>query len=183
MKNLSKLIIFAVGVAVGATSAWYFAKRKYEAITQEEIDSVKEVFQRNRKNPKENEFDKLVKSYGDILTTCNYVSKKSDIFSVKDEHKKIEELLLPEMISDDVFGDNDDFETMTLFWYADKILADYDNEVIDNIDDVVGKETLKYLDACRGDVIYVRNPKLKCDYEICKDKRKFSNLIKEDIYE
>jgi len=42
--TLSKVLIFAAGAAVGSVAAWKICKDRYEAIIEEEINSVKEKF-------------------------------------------------------------------------------------------------------------------------------------------
>lgn len=39
-------LAFIIGAATGSVATWYLLKDKYEALAQEEIDSVKEVFLR-----------------------------------------------------------------------------------------------------------------------------------------
>jgi hypothetical protein len=47
---IKNLVIFVVGAGVGALLTYQFVKTKYEAVAQEEIDSVKEVFARTDKD-------------------------------------------------------------------------------------------------------------------------------------
>ena len=44
MNKLLQAFGFVVGAAVGSATTWYFTKRKYETIAQEEIDSVKKTY-------------------------------------------------------------------------------------------------------------------------------------------
>ena len=47
---MNKLFIFIAGAGIGAGTAWYFTKKKYEKIADEEIESVKEHFERRKKD-------------------------------------------------------------------------------------------------------------------------------------
>lgn len=47
---MNKLFIFIAGVGVGAASTWYFVKKKYEKLADDEIESVKEHFERRKKD-------------------------------------------------------------------------------------------------------------------------------------
>lgn len=47
---MNKLFIFIAGASIGAGTAWYFTKKKYEKIADEEIESVKEHFERRKKD-------------------------------------------------------------------------------------------------------------------------------------
>ena len=44
MSKSINFMLFIFGAAVGSAATWTYAKKKYELIAQEEIDSVKEVF-------------------------------------------------------------------------------------------------------------------------------------------
>lgn len=48
----NKVLIFSLGVAVGAVASWFIAREKYRKIADDEIASVKEVFQRKKKKRK-----------------------------------------------------------------------------------------------------------------------------------
>ena len=64
MKNqLSNIIIFAAGAAIGSAVTWKLLKTKYEQIAQEEIDSVKAVFSR-REESDDSEEDEDEDYYG-----------------------------------------------------------------------------------------------------------------------
>lgn len=47
--KLSNVVIFAIGAAIGSLATWKFVKTKYEKIANEEIESVKEIFSKNRR--------------------------------------------------------------------------------------------------------------------------------------
>ena len=50
--NMDKKVIFSflIGATVGSITTWKLLKTKYEQITQEEIDSVKDVYSKNYGN-------------------------------------------------------------------------------------------------------------------------------------
>ena len=60
MSKSINFMLFIFGAAVGSAATWMYAKKKYELIAQEEIDSVKEVFSKreNSNTVKEAEFNK-----------------------------------------------------------------------------------------------------------------------------
>ena len=45
---LSNAIMFAAGAAVGSVVTWKLIKTKYEQLVQEEIESVREVYSRDK---------------------------------------------------------------------------------------------------------------------------------------
>ena len=73
MSNKALLSLgFIIGAATGSAVTWYLLKDKYEALAQEEIDSVKEVFLR-----REQELKILIKK-NQILKSMRGGWKKKD---------------------------------------------------------------------------------------------------------
>ena len=61
MSNKALLSLgFIIGTATGSAVTWYLLKDKYEALAQEEIDSVKEVFLRREQELKDQSVKKTV---------------------------------------------------------------------------------------------------------------------------
>ena len=53
-------LAFIIGTVTGSVVTWYLLKDKYEALAQEEIDSVKEVFLRREQELKDQSVKKTV---------------------------------------------------------------------------------------------------------------------------
>lgn len=51
MNKLSYFLVFAVGAISGSAATYHFVKKKFEAISNEEIRSVKESFKKDIMNP------------------------------------------------------------------------------------------------------------------------------------
>ena len=81
----------------------------------------------------------------------------------------------PYVISPDEFSENEDYETESLTYYSDGILADDRDNIID-IDMVVGRESLNHFGEYEDDSVFVRNEELKTDYEILLDTRRYSDI-------
>lgn len=176
MCNLKTLFIFALGAAVGSVVSWKLTKTKYEQIAQEEIESVKEHFtvpgssraigesvpEEEPDNPEESDME----PYKNLMIKLGYEPEKEEESVV----------IKPYVISPDEFGEEDDYETISLTYYSDGILTDDMNERIDNVDDVVGKDSLTHFGEYEDDSVFVRNERLKCDYEILLDMRKYSEV-------
>lgn len=168
MKNSLYFMSFLAGAAIGSLITWQFVKNKYEQIAQEEIDSVKEVF------GKKAEAEEIKKS--DIL---DYESKVTELgYTKKPENKKEEDVLMdkPYVISPEEFGQFDDYETISLTYYADSVLADDNDELVNDVDNIVGFDSLNHFGEYEEDSVFVRNDRLKCDYEILLDKRKYADV-------
>ena len=172
---MNKLFIFAAGAAIGSIVTWKLVKDKYARIAQEEIDSVKEVFsRRNQPNePVEEENEEPVPTseevveYKDIINSCGY----SAVERVETMHDK------PYVIEPGVFGEDPDYETVSLSYYADGVLTDENNCIIDpgEIESLIGEESLDHFGEYEDDSVFVRNEERKTDYEILAIQNNYGN--------
>ncbi|MFA7675061.1 MAG: hypothetical protein WCY38_03245 [Endomicrobiia bacterium] len=195
--NKTKFIMFILGAAVGSIVTWRYVEKKYEQIAQDEIDSVKEVFSKREMDfTEETEVvDARIKAdnakekpsvveYAARLREQGYTNY-SDIGTEDEEEVKKESMTVdkPYVIAPEEFGEFDDYEKISLTYYADQILADDNDELVDDVEDVVGFDSLNSFGEYEDDSVFVRNDRLKCDYEILLDQRKFSNVRKRKPHE
>lgn len=68
------------------------------------------------------------------------------------------------------------YETTTLFYYKDRVVADDDYNVITDIIGTIGDEALETFGRYEEDAVYVRNDILGIDYEILLDERSFYKI-------
>lgn len=88
----------------------------------------------------------------------------------------------PYIISPEEFGEISSYEKISLTYYIDGVLADDDDEVIYDIENIIGNESLNHFGEYEDDSIFVRNDKLKCDYEVLLDQREFSKMLESKPY-
>lgn len=164
MDNNVKIIFgFTLGVAAGVVATWKFFKTKYETISREEIDSVKEVYSK-KNNPREQ-----VEEYKEMVNDLCYKNKeKGGSESMKNQ--KIE------VIPPDEYGIEDDYDLIELIYYADGVLVDDGNYPIEDVDETVGPEALDSFGEWEDDEVYVRNDERKCYYNILRDNSNYSDL-------
>lgn len=163
-------VTFVIGAAAGAFATWQYAKKKYEAIAQEEIDSVKEAFKKS--SVKESVFVEEVSSVEKIVADNHYAKiepNESKDISVRTDY--------PYVISPDEFGEMAEYEKISLTYYSDGQLADDCDELVDDVDATVGQSSLNHFGEYEDDSVFVRNDRLKCDFEILMDYRKYSDVI------
>lgn len=72
----------------------------------------------------------------------------------------------PYVISPEDFGEYEDYETISLTYYKDKVLTDELNEIVEDIEETVGEESLNHFGEYEDDSVFVRNDSKRCDYEI-----------------
>lgn len=68
-------LAFIIGTVTGSVVTWYLLKDKYEALAQEEIDSVKEVFSRREQELKDKSVKRLLLKALKIRTKKNQILK------------------------------------------------------------------------------------------------------------
>lgn len=181
---------FIIGAASGATVAWYLLKDKYETLAQEEIDSVKEVFARREQEMKDETVKRNVaegikdsdrtkpdlKEYAEQLKKNGY-TRYSDLSA--DDEGVSDKQTKPYVIPPEQFGDDENYDQISLTYYADGVLADENDEVIDDVEETVGIESLNHFGEYENDSVFVRNDTRKCDYEILLDQRTYSEVAEE----
>lgn len=169
------LIFFTAGAAAGFFTARALLKQRYEQLAQEEIDSVKAAFARHEKAAKKKEKEPQKKeeqaTYRKYVETLQYTQPQ--------EEAPME--LKPHVISPDDFGDMDNYDEISLTYYADGTLTDdHDHPMSDEeIEETVGRNSLTHFGEYEQDSVFVRNDKLKADYEILLDPRTYAQVLQE----
>ena len=125
----------------------------------------------------------------DPVATANYIDYsapyRTSSKSVKIEKKFVEDEKgaasndEPYIISPDDFMASS-YESSTLLYYADGVLADSDNNVISSYIGLIGPKALNSFGQYQEDTVFVRNDKLKTDFEIILDTREFSKIRREN---
>ena len=198
---LSNFIIFATGAVIGSVVTWKIIKTKYEQIAQEEINSVKEVFSKREDELKWNHSGEPIGKVENVEKTEDGIKfsatvnkpdlqeyaakiKKEGYFNYsnpsepKDEEKKEESNMnKPYVIPPEEFGEADGYNTISLTYYIDGYLADDDYDVVEDVDDIIGLESLNHFGDYEDDSVFVRNDRLMTDYEILLDQRNYLDII------
>lgn len=180
-EQLKNLLIFSAGAIIGTVATWTFVKTKYEQMAQDEIEEIRDLYLKKSHTIEKEELkdeptqveEDLAEDYKKRIENLGYVKQK-DIEGGKRD-MKIDE---PYIITPDEFGDQDNYETNTLTYYSDGVLTDETGIIVDNVDEVVGNDSLKHFGEYEDDTVFVRNDRHECDYEIQKDTRKFTDVFR-----
>ena len=86
----------------------------------------------------------------------------------------------PYVVSPDEFGDADDYDIITLNYYADGVVADDWNDPIEDIGATIGEDFASHYGEYEEDVVYVRNDRLKVEYEILRSNLRYEDMAKDD---
>ena len=75
------------------------------------------------------------------------------------------------------YGEDESYDAIGLTYYADGTLArDDDDTVIENIDDTIGINSLKYLGEYADGVLYIKNDILGEYYEITDSNKTYTEM-------
>jgi hypothetical protein len=190
----SNLLSFTIGAATGSVVTYVVLKKKYEQLVQEEIADVKARFSEKLKEKKTNdeadneqmsiEFEESSESNDEVdpedqTAYENYANMyKAPPTGMTEKQKEVMKAMnsRPYVIPPEEFGEKDEYDTLSLTYYADGVLTDEWDEVIEDIDEVVGEDSLTHFGEYEDDSVFVRNDALLTDYEILLDLRKFSDV-------
>lgn len=175
MKTVKGIFIFVLGVVSGTFAGAQIAKKKYEEIANEEIEEIRAYYKEREKEVKEVEEPNAVeapeeksieveerKQYDNIIKRGNYMAVDEE------EQNNVCDEAYP--IDPSEFGNDGKNATETLTYFADGVLVNEVDEVVEDPDLVVGRHHIdifnEFPDAT---CVYVRNDLDGTDYEILKD--------------
>ena len=175
--NKSFIAGIAIGAVIGSVVSWKIVKNKYEQLVQEEIESVKAAFERYY-----TEVEELILEKPVVEETK--VSKEE-----KEEYKQVvaetsyssgdlnNECSDPYVIApEELGGEQNEYNILSLTYYADGVLADSTGEVY-NIQNAIGDDALDNFGKYEDDVVHVRNESWNTDFEIFLDTRNYTEVF------
>ena len=85
------------------------------------------------------------------------------------------------MISPDEYGDQEGYDEISLTYYSDGTVADDSDRAMADaeIEETIGKDSLTHFGEYEDDSVFVRNDRLKADYEILMDQRTYADVLRE----
>lgn len=179
-------VSFAIGGISGFLLADHILKEKYEKRVEEEVESVKSSLRKYRTDPKEEaseeEVEAVKQEYEELVDNLGYDT-------ISDE--MIEEVPEPDtnevnhmIISEEQFGQIEDYETITLLYLQDGVMVDddYDRMSDEEIQWAIGDVDLKAFAKSDAESMYIRNNRIKVYYEIVKDDQTYAEVIQSKPY-
>ena len=185
--KLGNFVIFAAGAVLGTAFSNLYFKKMYEERANSEIASVREHFQKKCYKSKSvpqtsaTDLDSIIEKSGymsenDIDTVPKLCQHYLNAMHSEDSTK--EETYIPSIISPNEFGEKEEYDCISFTYYADGILADDDNCVIDDMKENVGFDWINYFGEYEDDAVFVRNDQKKCYYEILIDSRDYIDVVR-----
>lgn len=194
---MSKItFVSSVAWVCGALFGWQMCRYIYEKsfraeheILEDSIRTLKKEAKRARELQKDivedengNEPEHRVP-----MNTNEEMKNSIDISALKRDVKKAnEEVFSPvnsdiEIISEEeFFNPSVNHEVVELaYWALDKTLADDQDEMLDNEESIVGSDWANHFGEAPDDpdVVYVRNHRLKTDFEILRKDESFAEVV------
>ena len=205
MKRLLNFVVLTLAASTGFYLGWMYSKKRYENLADDEVASIKKMMEDRYGTKDIPAKEKSVKAVEDttkkdipvgvVKTSIKELKKKE---GYKDYAKQYQgeasdkripgspdnDMVIiaegvrpdkPYIITPEDFSESN-FESITLFYYADKVLADDDYNVILNIEELIGEGSLESFGMYEDDSVHVRNDILGIDYEILLDERYFGKI-------
>ena len=179
-KNLSNLLMFVVGAAIGSAATYFYVNEYHKKRADKEIEEMREYYvgrydHEEENNDKPTEED--IRNYSNALEGweyVNYAHQRTDD-EEKEESDKVDK---PYVIPPTEFGELG-YREMSLNYYADGVLTDEDDNPIEDVDDAVGSGFYKHFVEYEEDSVYVRNDSVKVDFEILYDTRNYYDIYQD----
>lgn len=194
--TLSKVLIFAAGAAIGSLVTWKVLDKKlkdeYEQKLAEDTESIKEAFSDSNLRGMVDVIDRAnevgtpdVVPPSDIRTivqNLDYIAEDSVDNIKKERPVTMDEVERPEVIDPNEYGEYADYEQVTLYYYADDVLADDMDNPVEDVEDIVGSYALTTFGQYEDDAVHVRNDRKRCYYEILRSECEYSEKYGLNLY-
>lgn len=184
--KLAFVLGLVAGGAAGTFASWRILKAKYKKIADEEIESMKAVLAKKIAEDNAESKEEEVEESEEAPSTFKKVPEEYVEITKKytnGDELGISEGQKPYAIDPDEFGDHEEYDTETLMYYADGVLAHFDGDIVEDVAGTVGGENLLKFGENENDpdTVYVRNDILQADYEILRDAGKYADVLKERL--
>ena len=185
----NKALIFIGGAITGSLVSWYFTKKKYETLAENEIAKMREGYR--QKNKELAERARIKPDISDVVKDQITIHKDDVDLAEKEENLIAkyseeseptgEENISPnddviEFIDDSEFASMNGYEKVNLVLYEDDVLANEMSDDIVLVEDTVGQQAIDDFKHYNPEAFYVRNNQLMTEYEITRDHRTYEEV-------
>ena len=196
MNKATAFVTFVIGAAAGSAVTWYGLKTKYQKYAEEEVNELREYYSSKLANTEDehlevaNDIDEEpspteIKSNRIEMTKIaerqNYSGYfKTDAEGISEDPNILEPR--PVVVSPEELEDEPDYEWRDITVYADDVVCDDNDDKLDDVENVIGADSLNHFGEYTEHVVYVRNDRLKCYFEISKDARTYEEVLESAPY-
>lgn len=185
---MKSILTFLAGLTIGAGVSWVYHKNKYEQMVQDEVEALRDHAKEKEEVkkepviiPNESEIHEVgvypteeeLEEANEIVTKQNY----NTAFN-KEENDMAQKYKTPFVVTPDDFASLPGFDTDTFYFHHDNIISNSNNEMVeeDEIERILGmsvEEIGAEFGRYEDDSVFIRNMRLKCDYEVLKEEENF----------
>lgn len=183
-----EFLSFVIGLAIGVVSSALYFRGK----TQEEVDEVRSFYlskvdenEATENTEAETVEEKVFREFNatkpEIRDYINTLRERKYVDYSKTAEPDAPSAKVPDVIADpyvisiDDFGQEEGYDTITLTAYSDGTIANYADDELEDPESTVGEDILnKFGDE---DVVYIRNDRLKADFEVVRDNRTYVEVV------
>ena len=184
-----KAFIFIGGAVTGSLVSWYFTKKKYETLAENEIAKMREGYR--KKNKELADRARVKPNISEVVNDRLTIHQEDVDLSEKEENliakyaeeseQTGEENISPnddiiEFIDDGEFASMNGYEKVNLVLYEDDVLANEMSDDIVLVEDTVGQQAIDDFKHYNPEAFYVRNNQLMTEYEITRDHRTYEEV-------
>ena len=174
-------LAFGVGLAVGVGGTYFYLKQKYEEKLSEQIQEVREHYQKKQERSKSKEekgkdriaYESIAKRYqgSDEERPVDPAEQESP-----PEDDDEEEIFT---VSEEEIETYDNFEGISLTYYAeDDILCDDQEQVIEDPEAIIGDALTKFgVKSGYPDTVYVINKRVRAIFEVLMVEGSYQEIV------
>lgn len=190
---LKGLCIFAAGAVVGMFASREIFRKHYQELADEEIQEVREHYKNKDKEIEEVKEEVKVEEYtveekiqyNHIIDENGYTHYDySHVLPKKEDDQKSKVPAVPQetgyIIDAEEFGNIPEYDTMSITYYADGIVTDDVDDIIEDFEVILGTDFIDVFADFDASSVYVRNDIWKTDYEILRDDWFYSDCHKDE---
>lgn len=189
MKKFVVFLVTILGTASGFAGGWLLAKKKYEKLADEEIESVKKYLNEyydskdNTQTAKQSKKMKVEIKDSIINETKQQNVDYAKQYKSSDANNKFVDipsgatgirnfgLNRPYVITPEDYNESSN-KSVTLWYTDDKVLCDDDGNEIRDYENMIGSdEVFQHFGEYEADSVFVRNDAQGIDYEILLDHK------------
>lgn len=175
--TLINFLMFTAGAAIGSVVTWKLIDEKYKKLAHDEIEEVRKYYKSKETSEEEPETDDstVISGQMDLVEYAKMLNEQGYTNYTETEIKEMSSVKKPYVIEPEQFGEIDYYDTETLYYYADGVLADDGGNPIEDVDGMIGADSLDHFGEYEDDSVHVRNDAKKTDYEILRELSNYSD--------
>lgn len=177
--SIKFIFSFLAGAAVGGGISYLMLKKKHDQKLQEEINELMSM----ETEPKKEDEDIVIHpiSYAEEHELLDEEQRQAYFQKVSESGYTgtSENYYVIDPID---YGEDEEYDPISLTYYADGNIADENDELLDDYESIIGEDFASHFGEFEDDAVYIRNDATKCDYEILRSEKTYHDVLVEKPY-